>query len=79
VQPRAGADEIAGARDGVLVVRVTAPAEGGKANAAVRKLIARRLRVGSTRVEIVKGATSREKVLQISDFSDEELHAALGL
>ena len=56
VQPRAGANEIAGVRDGVLLVRVTAPPAGGKANDAVRKLIARRLRVGVTRVEIVRGA-----------------------
>ena len=45
----------------------------------MRKLIARRLRVGVTRVEIVRGASAREKVLQISDFSDEEVRAALGL
>ena len=40
VQPRAGANEIAGVRNGVLVVRVTAPPEGGRANDAVRKVIA---------------------------------------
>ncbi len=79
VQPRAAANEIAGARDGVLLVRVTAPPADGRANDAVRKLIARRLRVGVTRVEVVRGASARDKVLQISDFSDEEAHTALGL
>ena len=46
-------------------MRVTAPPAGGQANEAVRKLIARRLRVGVTRVEIVKGAGSRNKVLRL--------------
>ena len=77
VQPRAAANEIAGFRGGVLVVRVTAPPAGGRANQAVRKLIARRLRVGVTRVEISKGAATREKLLQISGLSDEEVRAAL--
>jgi len=79
VQPRAAANEITGVRDGVLQVRVTAPPEGGKANAAVRRLIARRLRVGVTRVEVVRGASAREKSLQIEGFTDDGLRSALGL
>ena len=49
-------------RGGVLQVRVTAAPADGKANDAVRRLIAKRLRVGVTRVEIVRGASSRDKV-----------------
>jgi uncharacterized protein (TIGR00251 family) len=79
VQPRAGANEIAGVRNGVLVVRVTAPPEGGRANDAVRKVIARRLRVGVRSVELVQGASAREKTLLIHGFVAEELDAALGL
>ena len=77
VQPRASENAIVGLRDGVLVVRVTAPPEGGRANDAVRKVIARRLRVGVTRVQIAKGAGSREKVLLIEGFAAAELGPAL--
>jgi uncharacterized protein YggU (UPF0235/DUF167 family) len=35
VTPRARANELAGWRDDVLLVRVTAPPEGGRANAAL--------------------------------------------
>ena len=73
VQPRAGANEIAGMRDGVLLVRVTAPPAGGEANDAVRKLIARRLRMGVTRVEIVKGAGSRDKVVRLHGLPQDQL------
>jgi uncharacterized protein len=79
VQPRASANEIAGVRDGTLLVRVTAPPEGGKANEAVRKLIAKRLRVGATRVEVVRGQASRDKLLRVEGVSTEQLHTAFGL
>jgi uncharacterized protein (TIGR00251 family) len=79
VQPRAAADEITGFRDGMLIVRVTAPPADGKANAAVRKLVARRLRLGVTRVELVRGHAAREKVLRVHGLSDEGLRAGLGL
>ena len=73
VQPRASANEITGVRDGTLLVRVTAAPADGKANHAVRKLIARRLRMGVTRVEIVRGAASRDKVLRLHGVPDEQL------
>jgi uncharacterized protein len=73
VHPRAGANEITGVRAGVLLVRVTAPPAGGQANEAVRKLIARRLRIGVTRVEIVKGAGSRNKVLRLHGVPQDQL------
>jgi uncharacterized protein len=43
VQPRAVRTEIAGERGGALVVRVAAPPVGGRANDAVRKVVAKRL------------------------------------
>ena len=65
VTPRAGRNEIAGERDGVLLVRVTVPPEGGRANTAVCRLIAKELGIGSTRVSVVRGARSREKLVQV--------------
>jgi uncharacterized protein len=65
VTARAGRNEIAGEREGVLLVRVTAPPEGGKANTAVCRLIAKALRIGPTRVSVVRGGGARDKVLRI--------------
>ena len=79
VQPRAGANAIDGVRGGALVVRVTAPPADGRANDAVRKLIARRLRVGVTRVEIVRGASARDKLLRVHGLSEDRLRAILRL
>ena len=78
VQPRASANAIVGVREGALVVRVTAPPADGRANDAVRKLIARRLRVGVTRVELVRGAAARDKLLRVHGVSESRLRAIFG-
>lgn len=51
----------------LLKVNVTAVAEGGKANAAVIKLLAKRWKVASGRFLLVSGAASRQKVIEIVD------------
>jgi uncharacterized protein (TIGR00251 family) len=77
VQPRAKRNEIAGQRGEALLIRVTAPPVDGKANDAVRKLIARRVGVGVTRVELVRGAGAREKVLRLHGVSADRLRGFL--
>jgi uncharacterized protein len=77
VQPRSRRNEIAGERAGALLVRVTAPPVDGKANEAVRRLIARRLRVPAGRVSIVRGESSRDKLLEVEGIDDDELRRAL--
>lgn len=65
VTPKASKDEVVGWREGELLVRVSAAPEGGKANAAVCRLLAKRLGVSRSRVRILSGTTSRHKVLEI--------------
>ena len=72
VTPRAARSEIAGERDGVLLVRVTAAPEGGKANAAVCRLVARALGVAPSRVGVLRGAGSREKVLRLEGVDEPQ-------
>ena len=64
--PGAKRDEIAGPLGDRLKVRVAAPPEGGRANDAIRALVAGALGVRARDVEIVAGATSREKTLRVS-------------
>ena len=67
VIPRARRDEIAGERDGRILVRTTAPPVDGAANDAVRKLLARHLGVPRSRVVLVAGERARDKVFRIDD------------
>jgi len=63
--PRANRDEIVGMRDGVLRVRVTAPPVDGRANEALRRLVAKRLGVAKSRVRIERGERGRRKLLGV--------------
>jgi uncharacterized protein len=78
VTPKSGRDEIVGWRGSELAVRVTAPPEGGKANAAVCKLVGSALRVPKTNVRVVRGESARHKVLEIDDVDGAELLGAFG-
>jgi uncharacterized protein (TIGR00251 family) len=77
VQPRARRNEIAGERDGAIVIRVTAPPVEGKANAAVRRLIAQKLGVPAGRVQVAKGQKGRDKLIRVDGLDSEAVRAAL--
>jgi uncharacterized protein (TIGR00251 family) len=77
VQARARRDEIAGERGGSLLVRVTAPPLEGRANAAVCRLIAKRLGLAPGRVAVVRGTSSRDKLVEIDGIEAEEAHRLL--
>lgn len=70
VQPGAshtGIDGLKTLDDGrvVLAIRVSAAAEGGKANAALIKLLAKTWKVPKNALEIVAGHGNRRKIVQI--------------
>lgn len=79
VQPRARRDEIGGERGGALLVRVTAPPVDGKANDAVRRLLAKRLGIAPGRVSIVRGAAGRDKLVEIEGMDEEAVRRALSI
>jgi uncharacterized protein (TIGR00251 family) len=67
VQPRASRAGVEDAGGGEWRVRVHAAPEGGKANAEVIELLAAYFRVPRSRVRILRGASSRIKVVEIED------------
>ena len=79
LQPRARAAEIAGEREGLVIVRVTAPPIDGRANEALCRLIAKRARVGVRSVTVVRGAGAREKLVRVEGIDCAALRRALGL
>lgn len=64
-QPRARRTVLAYV-DGALEAQVTAPAEDGRANAAVIDLVATTWRLPKSAFAVTRGATSRDKVLSIA-------------
>jgi uncharacterized protein len=70
VVPRARRDESGGEPGGRLFIPVTAPPVGGAANTALCRLIARRAGVPARRVSIVRGQTSRDKVVRLEGLTE---------
>ena len=66
VVPGSRKTEIAGTYGDRLKIKVSAPPEDGKANAAVCDLLARTLGISPRDVTIIAGATSPEKLVRIS-------------
>ncbi len=82
LSPRAAADRILGVgmaagKGRVLRASVAAPAEGGRANEALLKLLARNWRVPRRQLTIIAGAASRNKTVLISG-DPQELTERLG-
>ena len=64
VTPKASRDRILVEADAIRVYVTTVP-EDGKANKAVVKLLSKALGVPKTRIDLIRGATLRDKVFRI--------------
>ena len=73
VYPNAPRNEIVGLADGVLGVRVAAPPVKGQANRELVAFLSQLLGVGKSSLAIIRGHTSRNKLVAVSGFSQEEV------
>ncbi|MBY0262680.1 MAG: DUF167 domain-containing protein [Phycisphaerales bacterium] len=73
--PGARREEVAGWLGDRLKVRVSQPAEGGKANRAICALLAAELDIPEAHIELVRGHTSPEKLLRIRNLTPEAILA----
>ena len=76
-QPGAKRDEISGLHGDRLRVRVSAPAEDGKANARLVEVVAAAFRLRRAQVEIVSGESSRRKELLLAGTTLQAAQALL--
>ena len=63
--------------DGLVTVRLNAPAQEGKANAALLGYLATTFGTAKTRVVLLAGHTSSFKKVELLDVSEEELQRVL--
>lgn len=78
LRPRGHADELLGLSGGVLQVKVSAPPVEGKANKALCRLVAKRAGVAPSRVSVIRGEKSRDKVLLVEGIDEPTLMGRLG-
>ena len=79
LQPRARRDAIGGEWRGALKIRLTAPPVDDRANEALRRLLAERLKVPLSAVRILSGARSRMKRVEVRGVAPEAIRALAGL
>jgi hypothetical protein len=65
VKPNAGRNEVKRVGEQAFEVKVSVAPEKGKANERVRELLANFLEVAKSRVVLLRGETSREKVFEV--------------
>jgi uncharacterized protein (TIGR00251 family) len=75
--PGSRSNEIRGVQDGSLKVSVTQVAEKGKANKAIRELLAKSLGLRKSQVELVSGVAASQKVFLIRDIALDDLRRAI--
>lgn len=78
VTPRASRNEIVEVTsEGTVRIRLTAPPVDGKANEALIGFLSKILDVAPSRIEVVAGATGRDKLVSILDLDAEAVHARI--
>lgn len=75
VVPRASRSELVGEQDGALRVRIAAPPVHGAANEELKRLLAKKLHVKPSSVDIVSGQSSRMKKITVEGIGAKELQA----
>ena len=77
VVPSSSRNKIVGWYGKQIKIKVQAPPEGGRANKAVLDLISREFGFQRSKIEIVSGEKSVDKVVEVSAISDEDLEKSL--
>jgi hypothetical protein len=71
--PGARRNEIRGVQDGMLKVSVTQAPEKGKANKAVIELLAKKLGLKKSQIELIGGETSHQKRFLVRGVTPDEM------
>jgi uncharacterized protein (TIGR00251 family) len=77
LQPRASANAIVGVAGDALRIKVTAPPVDSAANEALIELLAEIFDCAKSRVQLVRGHTSRHKLIKLHGFTTAEILRAL--
>jgi len=78
VTPGASRDAVVGWLGDAVKVAVREPAERGRANAAVERLLAASLGIPPASVRIAAGGASPRKVVEVDGLESGEVHRRLG-
>jgi uncharacterized protein len=67
-----------GQHGAAIKIKLRAPAVEGKANAALRAFLAEELKIPKRNIVLERGQQSRDKLIRIEGFSEEDVRCRLG-
>ncbi|MFA5928365.1 MAG: DUF167 domain-containing protein [Candidatus Margulisiibacteriota bacterium] len=74
LQPRSSRNQLIGFQaDGRLKIKLVAPPVDNEANEELVKYLAKTLHIAKQNIEIIKGQTSRDKLLRITGVTEVEI------
>lgn len=79
VHPGSRQNEVLGMRDGLLEIKVAAPATEGRANSELVAFLAKLLGIAKSDISILRGASSRIKVISLPGLAAAEAGRRLGI
>ena len=77
LQPRGSRNQVVGEREGAVVIKLQAPPVDGAANAALLRFVAERLGLAPSAVLLLRGHTSRRKLISVAGWSAEAVRQVL--
>jgi uncharacterized protein len=77
VVPNAKIDNVVGDYGGAIKIKLRAAAVEGKANSALIRFLAERLKIPQRQIILIRGQKSRDKTIRIDGLSEGELRRQL--
>lgn len=78
VQPKARQNAFLGIHDGKWRIALTAPAQQGRANAALMAFLAEWLHLRRSQIILLRGQSHRHKTVLLRDVTENQLRQQLG-
>ena len=77
IQPRSSKNEVTGVYNDALKIRLTSPPVDGEANKTCMLFFAKWLGISPSKVSIIQGFSSKNKIIELADLTKKQLHEIL--
>ena len=77
IQPRSSKNEVTGVYNDALKIRLTSPPVDGEANKACMSFFAKWLDISPSKISIVQGLSSKNKIIEVDGLTEKQFHEIL--
>ena len=77
IQPRSSKNEVKGLYKDALKIRLTSPPVDNKANKACMSFFAKWLGISPSKISIVQGLSSKNKIIEVDGLTEKQFHEIL--